>query len=108
MIISNHVGLEADLMDLIHSIGYGPKVIDMVEHEQDSGMPYPKGRMFCIFAERVPGDDLDEIKDQFASEDYLIIRFQLAKILNEMGKAKRVLNDEHLSFFRYHRQFRKL
>jgi hypothetical protein len=102
------VGLEADLMDIIHSIGHGPKVIDMVEYEQDSGMTYPKGRMFCIFTECVPGDDLDEIKDRLAREDCLIIRFQLFRILNEMGKAKRVLNDEHLSFFRYDRQFRKL
>ena len=41
-------------------------------------------------------------------EDLWIIRVQLAKILNEMGKVKRVINEEHLSFFRYDREHKKL
>jgi hypothetical protein len=41
-------------------------------------------------------------------EDLWAIGVQLAKILNEMGKAKRVLNEEHLSFFRYDRVHKKV
>lgn len=71
-------------------------------------MPYPKGRLFRTFTERVSGEDLGEIRHELSPDDLWAIRVQLAKILNVMGKAKRVLNEEHLSFFRYDREHKKL
>lgn len=103
-IVSNHVGLEVDLVDLLHTIGHGLKFIDLVEYEQGPEMPCPEGRLFCTFTKRVPGENFDEIRDQLSPEDLCAIRVQRTEILNEMGKAKRVMNEEHLSFFRYDRE----
>jgi hypothetical protein len=80
----------------------------LVAYDYVPGQPFPGRRVFCTLTERVPGEELDDIKDELSPEDLWTIRVQLAKIFNEMGMAKRVMNEEHSSFFRYDREHKKL
>lgn len=107
-VVHEHVCFEMDLIELIHGIGHGPEYRYSCSYQQNKGMPYPKGRIYFIMTSRVPGENLEDICDELTHEQLRSVRKQLAKILNEMGKENKILNEERLSFFRYDRENDKL
>ncbi|KUL90978.1 hypothetical protein ZTR_00669 [Talaromyces verruculosus] len=40
-----HVRFEADLIDLVHSIGHGPQLLKFTKSKQNEWMPYPDGQI---------------------------------------------------------------
>jgi hypothetical protein len=67
-------------------------------------MGYPGGYIWFTLMDRVPGDDVDEIRHELTRPQRHSIRVQLTTILREMGRRNRVLRTEHPSFLRYDRE----
>jgi hypothetical protein len=99
---------EADLIDLVHSIGHGPQLLKVTKSKQNEWMPYPGGQINYKVMTRVPGADVDKIRDNLSARERQSIRSQLAKILEAMADKNRVLRTVDLSFLRYDRAKHKL
>ncbi|PCG90354.1 Hypothetical protein PENO1_099550 [Penicillium occitanis (nom. inval.)] len=96
-----HVCFEADLIDLVHSIGHGPQLLKFTKSKQNEWMPYPGGQINYKVMTRVPGADVDKIRDNLSARERQSIRSQLAKILEAVADKNRVLRTVDLSFLRY-------
>ena len=76
--------------------------------KQNEWMPYPGGQINYKVMTRVPGTDVDKIRDNLSARERQSIRSQLAKILEAMADKNRVLRTVDLSFLRYDRAKDKL
>jgi hypothetical protein len=106
--VHEHVLFEMELIRLLHSIGHGPKLLGASYSPQASALPHPGGNVYSILLERVPGDDLDEIKDDLSYAQLRSVRKQLTRILEAMRRRRRFLTHEDRSCFRYDRENNKL
>jgi hypothetical protein len=76
--------------------------------EQEEWMPYPGGRIFFTVLRRVPGEDVNRIRNGLSRQQRQSIRSQLAEILEAMADKNRILRTVNLNFLRYDRENDKL
>ncbi|OJJ82592.1 uncharacterized protein ASPGLDRAFT_36724 [Aspergillus glaucus CBS 516.65] len=70
-----------DTVDIVGSLGHGPKYHAHTRQTQGCGMPYRGGRIYFIIMGDVPGEDVDELLDELSVTQLASIRKQLAFIL---------------------------
>jgi serine/threonine protein kinase len=107
-LVANHAGHEVDLANFLYEIGHGPKLLDYYGYLQRENDPYKGGAMYFIAMEYVPGEDVDEIRDELTQDELLSIRRQLAYILNKMAMINRGFANEDPACLRYDREADKL
>ncbi|OKL61738.1 hypothetical protein UA08_02817 [Talaromyces atroroseus] len=106
--VCDYSGFEADLVNFLHGIGHEPKLLDAYGYLQGENHPYESGAIYFIAMECVPGENVDEIRDELTKEELQSIRRQLAYILNEMAKINRCFANEDPACLRYDRRADKL
>ncbi|KNG79960.1 hypothetical protein ANOM_011651 [Aspergillus nomiae NRRL 13137] len=88
--------------------GYGPKYVAHWGQFQGSGWPFYGGAVFFLVMGTVPGEDVDEIRDELSDRQLDNIRSQLARILELMRTNGYKLYEQHPSFLRYDKVADKL
>ena len=74
---------ELDCVEDAHGSSHTPAFVDYDLYYQTSSMPYPGGYIFLPAMSRVSGEDMSQIYRQLTSNQFDIIRVQLAHILEE-------------------------
>lgn len=73
---------ELEIVETVHGIGHGPKLLDWYTKRQPEYMPYPeKGIMDVYVMDVVPGENLNDIFEDLEWQHLRIIRNQLTYIL---------------------------
>ncbi|KAE8359947.1 hypothetical protein BDV27DRAFT_162131 [Aspergillus caelatus] len=79
--------------------GYGPKYVAHWGQVQGTGWPLDGGTVFFLFMSTVPGEDVDEIRDELSDRKLHSIRRQLARILEFMRKDGYKLYEQQFVVF---------
>lgn len=106
--VHEHVLFELELIRHLHSAGKGPELLNSVRHGQIPTLPYPPGFVYFFALERVPGEDLDRIRDDLSLSQLRSIKKQLAGILDVMRPLNRCLAVEDPRCLRYDKAKDKL
>lgn len=80
----------------------------VTKRNQEQWMPYPGRQIFFTVLNRVPGEDVSQIRNRLSTPERRSIRLQLAYILETMADKNRVLRTADLRFLRWDGQSSKL
>ncbi|KAE8402541.1 hypothetical protein BDV37DRAFT_272842 [Aspergillus pseudonomiae] len=104
----DHFSCEVDAAQRLSDAGYGPKYVAHWGQFQGSGWPFYGGAVFFLVMGTVPGEDVNEIRDELSDRQLDSIRSQLARILELMRTNGYKLYEQHPSFLRYDKVADKL
>ncbi|KAE8332993.1 hypothetical protein BDV39DRAFT_199342 [Aspergillus sergii] len=97
----DHFSCEVVAAEGLGDAGYGPKYVAHWGQFQGLRWPFDGGAVFFLVMGTVPGEDVDEIRDELSDAQLASIRSQLARILEFMRKKGYKLEEQHPSFLRY-------
>ncbi|BCR88144.1 uncharacterized protein ACHE_40708S [Aspergillus chevalieri] len=90
-------------------LGHGPRYIKYVTASASAEFPYPEGRVFFLVTDRVPGENVDEIRGELSDAQVESIGVQLGYILDRaLGQMNILLYDQDPNCLRYDMQNGKL
>ncbi|KAK6837261.1 hypothetical protein RU639_001358 [Aspergillus parasiticus] len=104
----DHFSCEVVAAQRLSDVRYGPKYVAHWGQFQGTGWPCHGGAVFFLVMGTVPGEDVDEIRDELSDAQLDSIRSQLARILESMPNNGYKLYEQHPSFLRYDKVADKL
>ncbi|KAB8275388.1 hypothetical protein BDV30DRAFT_236755 [Aspergillus minisclerotigenes] len=104
----DHFSCEVDAAERLGDAGYGPKYVAHWGQYQGLRWPFGGGAVFFLVMGTVPGEDVDEIRDELSDAQLASIRSQLTRILESMRNNGYILYEQHPSFLRYDKVADKL
>lgn len=106
--VENHVRCEKALICSFSVAGKAPCLLVSEAQRQTPTQPYSEGYVYYLAMTRLPGEEIDDIKNELSVRELQSIKRQLAKILEEMRPHNMYLFAEDTSCLQYDRDNDKL